>query len=87
MSADANASDRPGGPGSADGIDLSVVAGSPTPEDIAAVTAVLRAAADAAAARGRTVVSVDPRAGWEAASRSPRTMPSGAASTWSRSLR
>ncbi|MFZ7089098.1 acyl-CoA carboxylase subunit epsilon [Curtobacterium sp. RRHDQ10] len=78
--------DRPGGstdsartaPG------MRVVAGTPTPEELAAVTAVLRAAADEAERVGRTRVDGAPRSAWDASARGLRTpLERGA---WSRSL-
>ncbi|MBT1605233.1 Maf family protein [Curtobacterium flaccumfaciens pv. betae] len=46
--------------------DVRVVSGDPTPEELAAVVAVLQRQADEAAAAGRAAVVVEPRTGWAA---------------------
>jgi hypothetical protein len=67
--------------------DVMVVAGEPTPEELAAVIAVLQRQADEAAAAGRARIEASPRAGWESAAHGLRQpLPSGTGA-WSRSLR
>jgi hypothetical protein len=65
--------------------DVRVVGGDPTPEELAAVIAVLQRQADEAAAAGRVRAEDSPRSGWDAAARGMRVpLHQG---TWSRSLR
>jgi hypothetical protein len=67
--------------------DVRVVAGAPSPEELAAVIAVLQHQADEAAAAGPARVEVSPRVGWESAARGLRgPLPHGAGA-WPRSLR
>lgn len=67
--------------------DVRVVSGDPTPEELAAVVAVLQRQADESAAAGRARIEVSPRASWDASARGMRgTLPSGHGA-WSRSLR
>ncbi|MBF4584211.1 acyl-CoA carboxylase subunit epsilon [Curtobacterium sp. VKM Ac-2865] len=67
--------------------DVRVVAGAPSPEELAAVVAVLQHQADQAAAAGPARVEVSPRVGWESAARGLRgPLPHGPGA-WSRSLR
>jgi hypothetical protein len=63
-----------------------VVSGSPTPEELAAVVAVLQAAAEHAEQRRRAPVDVDPRAGWNASARGLRTPIHRGVGVWQRSL-
>lgn len=65
--------------------DVRVVRGGPTPEELAAVIAVLQRQADEAAAAGRAQTVASPRAGWTASARGMR-QPLDRGS-WSRSLR
>ena len=63
------------------------VVGDPSPEELAAVIAVLQHQADQAAAAGPARVEVSPRVGWESAARGLRgPLPHGPGA-WSRSLR
>lgn len=67
--------------------DVRVVSGDPTPEELAAVVAVLQRQADEVAAAGRARIETSPRAGWNASARGLRgTVPHGHGA-WSRSLR
>ncbi len=67
--------------------DVQVVSGEPTPEELAAVVAVLQRQADEVAAAGRPPVVVSPRAGWDASARGLRgPLPHGSGA-WVRSLR
>jgi hypothetical protein len=67
--------------------DVRVVAGDPSPEELAAVIAVLQHQADQAAAAGPARVEVSPRVGWESAARGLRgPLPHGPGAWW-RSLR
>jgi hypothetical protein len=65
--------------------DVRVVRGEPTPEELAAVIAVLQRQADDAAAAGRAQAETSPRAGWNASARGMRGLLH--PGTWSRSLR
>ena len=67
--------------------DVRVVAGDPSPEELAAVIAVLQHQADEAAAAGRARVEVSPRASWEASARGVRGQLPDGHGAWSRSLR
>jgi hypothetical protein len=67
--------------------DVHVVSGDPTPEELAAVIAVLQRQADEAAAAGRAEVTVSPRAGWDVSARSLRSPLGHGAGAWGRSLR
>ncbi|MDM7892718.1 acyl-CoA carboxylase subunit epsilon [Curtobacterium caseinilyticum] len=67
--------------------DVRVVAGDPSPEELAAVVAVLQRQADEAAALGRAEVTVSPRAGWDASARGLRRTLEHGHGAWSRSLR
>ena len=75
-------------PESAPGVaDVRVVSGDPTPEELAAVVAVLQRQADEAAAAGRPEVTVSPRAGWDASARGLRRPLDHGPGAWGRSLR
>ncbi|ROP60391.1 acyl-CoA carboxylase epsilon subunit-like protein [Curtobacterium sp. PhB130] len=67
--------------------DVQVVSGDPTPEELAAVVAVLQRQADEAAAAGRAQVEVSPRVGWETSARGLRKPLPHGPGAWSRSLR
>ncbi|MFJ7289522.1 acyl-CoA carboxylase subunit epsilon [Curtobacterium sp. AB451] len=67
--------------------DVRVVSGEPTPEELAAVIAVLQRQADEAASLGRPEVTVSPRSGWDASARGLRRPLEHGAGAWSRSLR
>ncbi|PCN49268.1 hypothetical protein Csp2054_03565 [Curtobacterium sp. 'Ferrero'] len=67
--------------------DVQVVSGDPTPEELAAVIAVLQRQADEVAAAGRAEVTVSPRAGWDASARGLRQPIEHGRGAWSRSLR
>ncbi len=69
------------------GADVRVVHGDPTPEELAAVIAVLQRQADEAAALGRAEVTVSPRAGWDASARGLRRPLDHGHGAWSRALR
>jgi hypothetical protein len=69
------------------GADVRVVAGDPSPEELAAVIAVLQRQADEAAAAGRAEVTVSPRSGWDASARGLRRPLEHGHGAWSRSLR
>jgi len=69
------------------GADVRVVAGDPSPEELAAVIAVLQRQADEAAALGRAEVTVSPRAGWDATARGLRRPLDHGDGAWTRSLR
>lgn len=69
------------------GADVRVVSGDPTPEELAAVIAVLQRQADEAAAAGRAEVTVSPRSGWDASARGLRRPLEHGRGAWSRSLR
>jgi len=65
--------------------DVRVVGGHPSPEELAAVVAVLQRQADEAAAVGRAQAETSPRDGWTRSARGMREpLRQGA---WSRSLR
>ncbi|WP_439692009.1 acyl-CoA carboxylase subunit epsilon [Curtobacterium sp. SP.BCo] len=66
---------------------VRVVSGQPSPEELAAVIAVLQRQADEAAANGRPEVTVSPRSGWDASARGLRRPLDHGAGAWSRSLR
>ncbi|PZE59253.1 acyl-CoA carboxylase subunit epsilon [Curtobacterium sp. MCPF17_001] len=64
---------------------VRVVGGDPTPEELAAVIAVLQRQADEAAAAGRAQTESSPRDGWTRSARGMRgPLQQG---SWSRSLR
>ena len=67
--------------------DVRVVSGDPTPEELAAVIAVLQRQADEAAALGRPEITVSPRAGWDASARGLRRPLDHGQGAWVRSLR
>jgi len=67
--------------------DVRVVSGDPSPEELAAVVAVLQRQADEVAAAGRATTAVSPRAGWTASARGIRDDLSAARGGWARSLR
>ncbi|WIE63839.1 acyl-CoA carboxylase subunit epsilon [Curtobacterium sp. MCLR17_036] len=67
--------------------DVHVVSGEPSPEELAAVVAVLQRQADEAAAAGRAEVVDRPRAGWDASARGLRRPLDHGQGAWSRSLR
>ncbi|RPE80625.1 acyl-CoA carboxylase epsilon subunit-like protein [Curtobacterium sp. PhB137] len=67
--------------------DVRVVAGEPTPEELAAVVAVLQRQADEAAAAGRAEVVDEPRTGWQASARGLRRPLDHGPGAWGRSLR
>lgn len=69
------------------GADVRVVSGDPTPEELAAVVAVLQRQADEAAALGRAEVTVSPRTGWDVSARSLRRPLEQGHGAWGRSLR
>lgn len=69
------------------GTDVRVVSGDPTPEELAAVIAVLQRQADEAAAAGRPEVTVSPRSGWDASARGLRRPLDHGQGVWNRSLR
>lgn len=69
------------------GVDVRVVAGDPTPEELAAVIAVLQRQADEAAALGRAELTVSPRTGWDVSARGLRRPLDHGAGAWGRSLR
>lgn len=63
--------------------DVRVVGGDPSPEELAAVIAVLQRQAQESAAAGRPPVEVSPRARWDASARGlRRPLPHGAGA-WS----
>ncbi|ROQ06899.1 acyl-CoA carboxylase epsilon subunit-like protein [Curtobacterium sp. PhB171] len=67
--------------------DVRVVSGEPTPEELAAVVAVLQRQADEAAAAGRAEVVDEPRTGWQASARGLRRSLDHGPGAWGRSLR
>jgi hypothetical protein len=67
--------------------DVRVVSGEPTPEELAAVVAVLQRQADEAAAAGRAAAVVEPRTGWDASARGLRRPLDHGPGAWGRSLR
>ncbi|WJX98917.1 acyl-CoA carboxylase subunit epsilon [Curtobacterium sp. 458] len=67
--------------------DVRVVSGEPTPEELAAVVAVLQRQADEVAAAGRAEVTVSPRSGWDASARGMRQPLEHGPGAWCRSLR
>ncbi|MBF4608685.1 acyl-CoA carboxylase subunit epsilon [Curtobacterium sp. VKM Ac-1393] len=67
--------------------DVRVVSGEPTPEELAAVVAVLQRQADEAAAAGRAEIVDEPRTGWQASSRGLRRPLDHGPGAWGRSLR
>ncbi len=67
--------------------DVRVVSGEPTPEELAAVVAVLQRQADEAAAAGRAEVVDEPRTGWQASARGLRRPLDHGPGAWGRSLR
>ncbi|MGY2897692.1 hypothetical protein ACVKXF_000304 [Curtobacterium sp. PvP017] len=67
--------------------DVRVVSGEPTPEELAAVVAVLQRQADEAAAAGRAEVVDEPRTGWQASTRGLRRPLDHGPGAWGRSLR
>ncbi|WIE70967.1 acyl-CoA carboxylase subunit epsilon [Curtobacterium sp. MCJR17_020] len=67
--------------------DVRVVSGEATPEELAAVVAVLQRQADEAAAAGRAEVVDEPRTGWQASARGLRRPLDHGPGAWSRSLR
>lgn len=67
--------------------DVRVVSGDPTPEELAAVIAVLQRQADEAAAAGHARVQTSPRASWDASARTMRAPLPHGEGAWSRSLR
>jgi len=67
--------------------DVRVVSGDPSPEELAAVVAVLQRQADEAAALGRAEVTDSPRAGWDTSARGLRRPLDHGRGAWSRSLR
>ena len=69
------------------GAAVRVVSGDPTPEELAAVIAVLQRQADEVAAAGRAEVTVSPRAGWDVSARGVRRPLDHGPGAWSRSLR
>lgn len=69
------------------GADVRVVSGDPTPEELAAVIAVLQRQADEAASLGRPEVIVSPRTGWDVSARGLRRPLEHGAGAWGRSLR
>ncbi|SDQ72797.1 Acyl-CoA carboxylase epsilon subunit [Curtobacterium sp. UNCCL20] len=69
------------------GADVRVVSGDPTPEELAAVIAVLQRQADEAAANGRAEVTVSPRSGWDVSARGLRRPLEHGVGAWTRSLR
>lgn len=69
------------------GADVRVVSGDPTPEELAAVVAVLQRQADEAASLGRPEVIVSPRTGWDVSARGLRRPLEHGAGAWARSLR
>jgi hypothetical protein len=66
---------------------MRVVAGAPTPEELAAVTAVLQAAEAQAAAAGRAVVDEAPRSAWDASARGLRKPVVRGGAAWRESMR
>lgn len=66
---------------------MRVVAGSPTPDEIAAVTAVLQAVADEEARRGAHVVVTEAPSGWARTARPLRAPLDRGPGAWTRSLR
>ena len=66
--------------------DVRVVSGEPTPEELAAVVAVLQRQADEVAAAGRAEVTASPRAGWDASTRGLRRPLEHGPGAWARSL-
>ncbi|AIV41544.1 hypothetical protein NI26_10430 [Curtobacterium sp. MR_MD2014] len=69
------------------GADVRVVAGDPSPEELAAVVAVLQRQADEVAATGRAEVTESPRTGWDASARGLRRPLEHGSGAWARSLR
>ncbi|ROR29950.1 acyl-CoA carboxylase epsilon subunit-like protein [Curtobacterium sp. JUb34] len=67
--------------------DVRVVSGEPTPEELAAVVAVLQRQADEAAAAGRAEVVDEPRTGWQASAHGLRRPLDHGPGAWGRSLR
>ncbi|MBF4602370.1 acyl-CoA carboxylase subunit epsilon [Curtobacterium sp. VKM Ac-2884] len=67
--------------------DVRVVSGEPTPEELAAVVAVLQRQADEAAAAGRAELVDEPRTGWQASARGLRRPLDHGPGAWGRSLR
>ena len=69
-------------------LDPTPVIGQPaTPEELAAVIAVLQRQADEAASLGRPEVTVSPRTGWDVSARGLRRPLEHGAGAWARSLR
>ena len=66
---------------------LRVLGGSPTPEELAAVVAVLQAAAADAEARGHARLDEEPRSAWDASARGLRSPLVRGSGAWVRSLR
>ncbi|KQO62188.1 acyl-CoA carboxylase epsilon subunit [Curtobacterium sp. Leaf261] len=89
MTGHESAEDRPGGTADESQVapGMRVVAGAPTPEELAAVAAVLQAAAVEAAAAGRAVVSDTPRSAWNASARGLRKPVVRGGAGWRESLR
>ncbi|MFJ6170961.1 acyl-CoA carboxylase subunit epsilon [Curtobacterium sp. NPDC092190] len=75
------------GPDTTVGADVRVVAGDPSPEELAAVVAVLQRQADEVAATGRAEVTESPRTGWDASARGLRRPLEHGSGAWGRSLR
>jgi len=69
------------------GADVTVVAGEPSPEELAAVIAVLQRQADEVAATGRAEVTVSPRTGWDVSARGIRRPLEHGHGAWGRALR
>jgi hypothetical protein len=69
------------------GADVRVVSGRPSPEELAAVIAVLQRQADEAATLGRPEAIVSPRTGWDVSARGLRRPLEHGTGAWSRSLR
>ncbi|MBF4613834.1 acyl-CoA carboxylase subunit epsilon [Curtobacterium sp. VKM Ac-1376] len=67
--------------------DVRVVAGEPTPEELAAVVAVLQRQTDEAAVAGRAAVVDRPRTGWDVSARGLRRPLQHGPGSWGRSLR
>ncbi|MBT2503063.1 acyl-CoA carboxylase subunit epsilon [Curtobacterium sp. ISL-83] len=66
---------------------MQVVSGQPSPEELAAVIAVLQRQADEAAANGRAPVTESPRSGWDVSARGLRRPLEHGHGAWERSLR
>ncbi|WP_065960625.1 acyl-CoA carboxylase subunit epsilon [Curtobacterium sp. UCD-KPL2560] len=67
--------------------DVRVVAGEPSPEELAAVVTVLQRQADEAAALGAAEVAVSPRSGWEVSARGLRRPLDHGPGAWQRATR